>query len=92
MAQFVVTGRDEERLAPAIAEAYPDDHIKVWDGLWLVSDDGATAQQVCQKLGATEGQRGSVIVTSINGYYGYAPKNVWEWLAVKGTPKHGSST
>jgi len=92
MAQFVVTGRDDTKLGPAIQATYPNDHIKVWEGLWLVSDEAATAQEVCKKLNATEGALGTVIVTSINGYYGYAPKNVWEWLAVKGTPKHAGST
>jgi hypothetical protein len=87
MAQFVVAGRDEEKLAPAIEQAYPNDSIKVWTGLWLVSDESSTAQEVCTKLDTASGRRGSVIVTSINGYYGFASKNIWEWLAVKGTPK-----
>lgn len=85
MAQFVVAAQDEAKIAPAIQAIYPSDHIKVWDGLWLVSDESATAEQVSDKLGIRNGARGLAIVASINGYYGYASKNVWEWLAVKGT-------
>lgn len=87
MAQFVVAAKEEARLAPVVASVYPNDNLKVWTGIWLVSDEGVTAQDVCRKLGANEGQYGSVIVTLIGGYYGYAGKNIWEWLTVKGTPK-----
>lgn len=88
MAQFVVTGREGTKVAAALAVHYPNDHIKVWDGLFLVSDDNATAQQVCQKItGTNGGELGTLLVTSINGYYGYAGKNIWEWLSVKGTSK-----
>ncbi len=89
MAQFVVAGDNDSRLGAAVAHTYPEDHIKVWTGLYLVSAE-ATAQQVSERLGVTNGQIGRAVVTSINGYFGYAPKNVWEWLAVKGTPRHGS--
>ena len=92
MAQFVVAMPDESRLQAAIQQVYPNDHLKLWGGLWLVSDEYATAQQVCVKLGAHDGTKGTILVTSVNGYWGHASKNIWEWLAVKGTPKHGGST
>lgn len=92
MAQFVVAAVNDASVGSAIQAAYPNNHIKVWDGLWLVSDEVATAQEVSSKLGATDGRHGRVVITSINGYYGWAPKDIWEWLAVKGTPRHGSST
>jgi hypothetical protein len=92
MAQFVVAAKDEALVAPAISEHYPNDNLKLWTGVWLVSDDSSTAQQVAVKLGSVEGALGILIVVSIAGYWGHAQKNVWEWLAVKGTPKHGSST
>jgi hypothetical protein len=93
MAQFMVAAKEYAKFAPVIAAVYQENSIKLWDGVWLVSDDTATAQQVAIKLnGTAEGNLGTVIITSINGYYGYAPKNVWEWLAVKGTPRHGTST
>ena len=92
MAQFVVVARDDSKIGPVLAEIYPNDHMQVWAGVWLVSDDAVTAQQVADKLKISDGVSGSAIVVSMNGYWGFAPKNVWEWLTVKGAPKHGSST
>jgi hypothetical protein len=92
MAQFAVICKEDEKASLAITGAYPSDSIKAWPGLWFVSDEAATAQQVSTKLGTANGGMGTVIVLSISGYHGFAPKNIWEWLAVKGTPKHGTST
>ncbi|MNT98418.1 hypothetical protein D3C72_2409930 [compost metagenome] len=54
---------------------------------WLLAGYG-TAQEVCGQLGLPikpgEAPAGtSVIVTAVNGYYGYASSNIWEWIAAK---------
>jgi hypothetical protein len=79
MAQFVVAGDDDARLAPVLAQIYPNVHVKAWTGLYFVSDSVATASEVGQKLGITNGRCGRVIVTSMVGYWGWGPRSVWEW-------------
>ena len=88
MAQFLVVGEDEDdgKLGHAVAQGYPDNYIKAWTGAYLVSDESAVAQQVSAKLGVVGGGIGRVLIVTIGGYAGWAPKTVWEWLAVKGTP------
>lgn len=84
MPLFVVVGEDEAKIAPALSRVYPEDHIKVWTGFWFVSDN-ATAQKIGEKIGSADGTLGRIFIATFGGaYHGWGPKNVWEWIAVKG--------
>lgn len=43
----------------------------------------ATAKDVSDKLGITDGSNGSAIVLNIAGYFGRSNPQVWEWIAAK---------
>jgi hypothetical protein len=85
MPEYLVTGENDAALAKAVQETYPNDHIKAWDGCWIVSDNNLIAKQVSEKIGVTGGSIGKAMVVAIAGYSGWAPKTVWEWLRVRGS-------
>ena len=87
MPVFAVATRDDEKAAGAIEAAYPDSHKKVWPGLWFVADE-ATTQQVGEKLGIGDGSKGNVFICSLStNYWGFGPKDAWEWLTLKRSPE-----
>jgi hypothetical protein len=71
-------------LLDSLQAQYPDNHLKVGPGQWLVPDSG-TAADVSNRLGITSGTSGVGIVILIGGYYGRAANNIWEWMATKGS-------
>ena len=82
MPLFSICGVEDEKIHKAVERAYPKDHIKVWPGFWFVVDE-ATTQQVSDKLRISDGSLGQVVVNAVTSYWGYGPKNLWEWLSVK---------
>jgi hypothetical protein len=70
-------------LIASLQTHYPDNHLKVGPGQWLVAGAG-TAVDVSNQLGITTGQSGLAIVCLIGGYYGRTANNIWEWMAAKG--------
>jgi hypothetical protein len=66
----------------AIKKIYPNDHIKISELSWLVSDNG-TSKEISDKLGFSEGKLGSNVVLSTNGYFGWASNSIWEWAKAK---------
>ena len=83
MIVFAVLAPEEDpRLATAISSHFKDNFLKLGPGLWFVAGDG-TSVDVSNILGISTGDTGSVIVVSINSYYGRASTNTWEWLKVK---------
>ena len=84
MALFAIMAPSEfPALAAQLQLHYPDNHLKVGPGQWLVAGVG-TAIDVSNQLGITTGQSGLAIVCLIGGYFGRAPNNIWEWMAAKG--------
>jgi hypothetical protein len=71
-------------LVAALQTSYPDSHLKIGPGQWLVAG-GGTAGDVSNQLGITSGASGVAMVCLIGGYFGRAPSNVWEWMATKGS-------
>ena len=69
------------RLASAILAKYPSAFMQIAPGQWLVSAKAATAQDISNQLGISDGTNGSGIVFAISGYYGRAVTNIWEWIA-----------
>ncbi len=80
----IVSATEPAKLAEAIRTKFQDNFIELpRESGWLVAAHGSTAQQVSDTLGISEAQVGSAMVFTIAGYWGRAPKNLWEWLAVK---------
>jgi len=84
---FAIMGHDDNpKLAEALAAHFPNDHLRIGQGQWLVASRGTTVD-VSNTLGITGGESGSAIVASISSYYGRASTNIWAWIKVKiGTP------
>lgn len=82
MAIFVVVeGERDPRMAEQIREHYPDDHLQVDPGHWLISAK-KTAKEVSDQLGLDEDtDRGAAIVYAVSGYYGLHNFDIWNWLS-----------
>ena len=83
----VISLEANQNLGAKVAEVYPDSFMRINDNTWLVADSGRTTKDVCDRLGATNGEFGSVVVFLIESYFGWASKTIWEWLHVKGEAK-----
>lgn len=81
----VLLPRDQEALAKRIEEAFPSTHKKINSTQWLVAST-ATVIEVTARLGIYDSLRpdepptGNAIVFATAGYFGRAPKDIWEWI------------
>jgi hypothetical protein len=68
----------------AIARAYPDDSLDLGNNEWLISAKG-TPKIVSDSLGITSHPDtiGAAIVFSVDGYFGRASADIWEWIKSK---------
>ncbi|MCH8166923.1 MAG: hypothetical protein IIC03_03215 [Proteobacteria bacterium] len=85
MTIFVIirqAGTDVEKLGKAIASAYPDDIYDLGDGAWLVSDT-ATAKDISDNIGITDGKIGSAVIIETASYFGRANPAIWSWIKAK---------
>lgn len=80
----IVSTSDPAKIRTVLNNKFAENHIQLPRGSgWLVFAPNATAQEVSNQLGVSEGESGTGIVFAIAGYWGRAPTNVWEWLSVK---------
>jgi len=81
MATFVIipTGNPQSFEA-VIPERFGVNCYKLPRGEWLVVFDG-TSKQLSESLEIAQGREG--VVLSFSGYFGYASKDIWEWIAAK---------
>ena len=70
-------------LIEAIKNEFSKHYFDFGDGQWFVAaDNPTTAREIYEKLEGTNGvDIGSVVILSVNGYYGYASANLWEWMS-----------
>lgn len=76
-------------LGPVIAREFPDDHLKLQEGEWLISAR-ATPEELSARLGIKNGTSGSAIIFSMRGYHGRAATNIWDWIKTKVEAESGS--
>jgi hypothetical protein len=82
---------DAEKMAAKLVSEFPDTHLKVANGQWLlVGESSVTTTEVSHKLHITDetgtpptDTPGSAIVLSVSNYYGRASRNIWEWITSK---------
>ena len=70
-------------LKAKITRYFPNDYYEIGRGQWLVSFNGI-AKTLFERL--AEGNQQAMtdsVVFGINGYYGFASNNMWEWIATK---------
>ena len=83
---FVILGQggDWSKLASAIQSTYPNDHLALAPGQWLIVSSGETTMELSERLGITDGSAGSaVVIAGSGGYYGRANPGIWEWLRAR---------
>jgi hypothetical protein len=82
--------KDPAKIRAAIAAKFPNDHLDLGDNEWLVSSKG-TARTVSDEIGITGSapSAGSAIVISMQGYYGRAATNIWDWVKAKAEATDG---
>jgi len=56
-----------------------DDHLRI-----VLSDKDITAEDVFKKLNESKEEYGKFVIFSINSYFGYHTKSIWDWLKAKG--------
>ncbi len=76
------------RIAVALEQTFPNDHLSVAPGQWLVSASG-TAVDVSNRLGISDGKNGSAIVFSMANYFGRASNELWDWVKTKAERPNG---
>jgi hypothetical protein len=82
----VISVSDNAKLVTALEANFPGDYIKVGSTEYFVAappKSVATAKDLSDKLGITDGTNGIGIVLNTAGYYGRAAPNIWEWLTAK---------
>jgi hypothetical protein len=74
---------DPLKMNAAMHSAFPENHVQVGPGEWLVSASG-TAKDISDKLGVTgETTTGAAIIFSMANYYGRATTEIWDWIKSK---------
>jgi len=78
----VMTTGDNAGLQAALNTHFPNDHLKVASGQYLVAAK-LTVIELSNTLGISAGINGGGLVLSIAAYYGRADQNIWEWMRLK---------
>lgn len=79
---------DPQKVKLALSLNFPDDHLEVDIGQFLVSSN-LSAESISEKLGITGGANGNAIVFAMGSYYGRASTNIWDWIKAKAEKADG---
>lgn len=79
----IVNVSEPASIQAALAANFAGDFVQISPAEWLVAARGATAKEISDRLGITDGKNGSAIIFAIAGYFGRASSQIWEWLAAK---------
>jgi hypothetical protein len=86
MATFIIIPTDDSqeaqgKLGQLIERTFGNAALLLSGGEWLIAYEG-TSKQLSDQLGISDNSTCTGLVLNFSGYWGYAGKNVWEWLAV----------
>lgn len=79
-----------ENIQRALDEHLKDSVYRVAEGQWFVDFEG-TSKQLSDQIGITDGNLGGAVVMSVSNYFGYGPTDMWEWLSIKWSKRHGGT-
>lgn len=79
---LVLSENANEVVDAAIKGSFADQSYKIAPNQWVVAAD-MTDKALLEKLGASEGQQGRIMVATFSTYYGWHDKNLWSWLSIK---------
>ncbi len=84
MASFVVlASAPTDALEAALTRAFPEAHLTIARGQYLVAGPNLTSREVVEKIGGAKGEHGQVVAFSVNGWWGWHRSELWEWLKAK---------
>jgi hypothetical protein len=78
----IIPTDDYEALSEQINQDFAGSHYELPHGEWLIAFNGTT-KELSDRLGISDGQHGSAIIFLVTNYWGFADKNIWEWVATK---------
>jgi hypothetical protein len=81
----IIAASKPEALLPNIEAEFPDSHLAVGVGQWLiVGPSTLTTQELAVKLKiSVEDNVSAAIVLSVASYFGRTQLSTWEWLIAK---------
>ena len=78
----IIPTSGKDKILQEIKSQFPQEFFPVSNGDVLVSFNG-TSKELSDKLKISEGVSGTALVLLVNGYFGRATPDVWEWLNLK---------
>ena len=63
-----------------LEEQFPRACYRLTDGLWAVGSPFRTPTEVCEQLGVNEGDGRTMVVVSMEEYYGRYDRALWQKL------------
>lgn len=86
MAIFAVMSQgDPAELAASVRQNFASNYFELEPGKWFITADGLTAKDVSYRLGMGEPSNLPGVVVTVEGYFGRARSDLWEWLKAKAT-------
>ena len=80
---FISMMKSGNGLNDKIKETYPDNHFKITDTQWLISDKSKTTQEITELLGIGDGKFQEVVVFKLSSaFFGWHSTNLWEWINI----------
>jgi hypothetical protein len=82
----VIAVTEGAKVVAALETHFSGNYMKIGATDYLVAappKSVATAKDLSDKLGITDGVNGAGMVLNIAGYYGRLNPNIWEWMASK---------
>ena len=73
----------------ALRSHFLNDHRPLGNNEWLVASRAVTSKEISDALGISDGRNGYGIVIAMNGYWGWATNDIWEWIAAKKAEPNG---
>lgn len=79
---IIIPTGEKTAIDKAVLENFGAESFRLPNGENLVVFDG-TSKELSDKLGISDGHVGGALVVGMNGYFGWASKDIWEWIQVK---------
>ncbi|MBI1418780.1 MAG: hypothetical protein GC146_16310 [Limimaricola sp.] len=80
---FLASETDRPDLGVAIAVKFGERNCRtVAPGQWLVAAD-VTPKELSDRLNASDGNFGKLIILLVTSYFGWHDKDMWDWLSLK---------
>ena len=77
---------NDDLLKSRITDLFPEDHYEIGRGQWLVVYNG-TAKELYLKIAPPSEETPYSIkgttVFGVQGYFGVAPRDLWDWMSTK---------